>query len=176
MINRGVAEIKAKIRHFLLKNSTRYSRAVTQGKEVPSTTSLARELQKKCPIGERRLQKYLYESTPSKDLTISLEDLVAFAKLGECSLGVFISYLMQEESSLPDIDKAQAEVLRFFSLLSLRDRRELRLRIFNPSSFLVGEEAVRQALRFSKLNTKQRKAIIQMIEVMETSSIRGVND
>ena len=167
MSNRSFVEIKAKIRHFLLKNSTRYSRAVIQGKVAPSITLLAKDLQKKCPIGERRLQKYLYESTSSKDLTISFEDLTAFAELGQCSLGSFISYLIQEESSFPDINKAQSELLNFFSLLTLRDRRELRLRIFNPSSFAVGEEAVRFALRFSQLDAQQRKALVQLIEVME---------
>lgn len=161
---------RAKIRHFLLNRSEVYKRAVKKGEKAPPITNIARQLQKICPIGERRLQKYLYENTPAKDLQITLEDLLEFAKLAGGSLGSFVTYLGDEPSALQEISSGQRGVLQMLSKLSFSARRELHLRVFDPTRTSQGEEILMMALEISKLDEPRRDAVQRMIELLGTKN------
>ena len=168
MSNRNLSEIKAKIRHFLLKNSSCYRREIAKGSISPPVSAISKQLHKVCPIGERRLQKYLYESTCEKDLNISLKDLLAFSELAKCSLGSFLAYLFEEEASKVDLNEKQLNILKFYSKLNLRDRRQFSLKVFNPEFFSRGEEVIRAAINIADMKKHEREAIIQLIEVFSS--------
>ena len=171
MSNRSLSEIKAKIRHFLLKNSSYYRREITNGSAKPPISAIAKQLHKVCPIGERRLQKYLYETTCEKDLNISLSDLFAFSELANSSIGSFIAYLFEEEAAKGDLNEKQLNILKFYSKLNLRDRRRLSLKVFNPDNFSRGEEVIRAAINIASMNQAEREAIIKLIDVFSSKPL-----
>lgn len=129
------SEVKKRIRHFLLQQDEGYRESVQNNVAAPSITKIAKSLDKKCGIGERRLQKYLSDTDNAKELSINLSDLHAFAQLVRMKPGQFMSYLLEEDHHDPYLAPWKTNLMEFFGNIHHSLRRELNCTVFSGEDF-----------------------------------------
>lgn len=134
----NIERLQLKVRHFLLQNSEAYKRSLKGLNGEPSLSQVAKELHKKCGVGERRLRRYLSEDLDTKSLSITIDDLNRFRELSGQTLIEFLSYLTgdNQENSL---SWWQTNILGFFDQLDLDTRRKLHCTIFDNNNFSKSE-------------------------------------
>ncbi len=150
--------LRDKIRHYLLQQSTLYKRSLLNQEVDASVSHIARELQGKCLIGQRRLQKYLAEKINPKELSITIEDLIDFAQISGQDITSFIAYLFNQTNQT-SLKPWESQVLGFFRGLHLALRRDLNCTVFKeltPDSSDILELLIKlQALNKAQLGTIQ---------------------
>ncbi len=144
--------IKSKIRHFLLQQDPAYREALHNNKPLPPVLSIAKSLDQSCPIGVRRLQKYLTEGDNPKDLSITIEDLMAFAALAKQNVSSFVAYLFSEEID-SQLSSWQLTMIKFFEEVHLGLRRELTHSMFSSGNLRRNEELLGLMLKLSQLTS-----------------------
>lgn len=126
--------LKLKIRHFLLQNSEVYRRSMKSSSNEVSFSQVAKELHKKCGIGERRLRRYLSEDINSKSLSITIDDLNCFRSLSNQTLLEFLAYLTGDNLE-HSLSWWQTSILDFFDELDLNTRRRLNCTVFDKKNY-----------------------------------------
>lgn len=87
--------IRRKIRWFLLHQSPLFLTPRKEKKREIGMLKIAQDLDNRCPIGVRRLQKYLSLHTSPKDLAIGISDLVAFAQMADLKVSEFVEQIVE---------------------------------------------------------------------------------
>ena len=124
------SSILIKIRHFLLQQSDIYKESLKDEAQDINVSKIAKELNKKMGLGERRLKRYLSEDTSPKELSVTLDDMVAFSRVADETVVDFLSYLTGE-CSITSLSHWQKDVIDFFDSLNLNKRRLLNCTLFD---------------------------------------------
>ena len=158
-------QLKSKIRHFLLQQDQSYVESINSNGPTPAVVSIAKTLDQHCPIGVRRLQKYLTEGDNAKDLSITIEDLQAFAALARQKISSFVAYLYSEEVE-GTLSNWQQTMVVFFEKVHLGLRRELTHRIFSSSDVTRNEEMLGLLLKISQLSKSDLQVVQRIVETL----------
>ena len=107
--------IKTRIRHFLLTVSPQCQYSLAGKSDAPiKITKLAKDLNARCPsISARKFEKYLSESCPPKELSISFQDIIALSQLSTKECGPFVSYILLEEFDDDRLTELEKKVITF---------------------------------------------------------------
>ena len=155
--------LKSKIRHFLLQQDPDYIASIYSNTPAPSVLSLAKSLDQSCHIGVRRLQKYLSDGDNAKDLSITIDDLQAFAQLAKKNISTFVAYLFSEEIE-SKLSTWQNAMIAFFERVHLGLRRELTYSIFSSEEQQRNEEILELWLKISQLKSEDLQVIKRVVE------------
>jgi hypothetical protein len=160
--------LKSKIRHFLLQQDPAYIEALHSNKPLPPVLAIAKSLDQSCAIGVRRLQKYLTDGDNAKDLSITVEDLLAFAALANQNMCTFVAYLFSEEVDC-QLSSFQRTIIKFFEKVHLGLRRELSHSIFASGDLPRNEELLGLLLKLSQLSASDLKVAARVIDSLPAS-------
>jgi hypothetical protein len=156
-------QIKSKLRHFLLQQDHSYIESINGNVPTPPVLAIAKSLDQHCAIGVRRLQKYLSEGDNAKDLSITVDDLQAFANLAQQRISSFVAYLFSEEND-GQLSKWQQTMVAFFEQVHLGLRRELTYSIFSSEDLRRNEELLELLLKISQLSRSDLQVAKRVIE------------
>ena len=162
--------IKKRIQHFLLQQDSGYRESIQNNVAAPSIAKIAKSLDKKCPIGQRRLQKYLSEIDNEKELSINLSDLDAFAKLVNMQPGQFLSYLLEEEGLDPQLSPWKNNLIEFFSNIHHSLRRELNCTVFSGEDLSRREKLLDLLLLLDKVDDGDLRIISRVTNAIVNDS------
>lgn len=157
--------LKSKIRHFLLQQDPNYIESICSNSPAPAIVTIAKTLDQQCPIGVRRLQKYLSGGDNAKDLSITLEDLQAFAALAGKNISSFVAYLFSEEVDC-QLTKWQSTMVAFFERVHLGLRRELTYSIFSCTDQNRNEELLEMLLKIAQLKPEELHVLKRVLDAL----------
>ncbi|MFK7822716.1 MAG: hypothetical protein AB8G05_01060 [Oligoflexales bacterium] len=164
------AEVKKRIQHFLLQQDEGYRESIQNNIPAPSIAKIAKSLDKKCSIGQRRLQKYLSDTDNEKELSINLSDLDTFAKLVDMKPGQFLSYLLEEDSLSPQLSPWKSNLIEFFGNIHHSLRRELNCTVFSGEDIERREKLLDLLLLMDKTNSADFSVINRIVAAIVNDS------
>lgn len=167
------ASVKKRIQHFLLQQDEGYRESVRNNVPAPSIAKIAKSLDKKCPIGSRRLQKYLSEIENEKELSINLDDLAAFSALVQMQPGQFLSYLLEEDNHGNDASPWKSKITEFFGNIHHSLRRELNCTIFSGEDLQRREKLLDLLLLIDKVDDAEQEVIHRITNAFLNEKKRG---
>ena len=144
--------LRQKIKHFLLQKSKAYQRSLLGLGSPPSQVQMAKSLSEVSILGQRRLQKYLSEDMNQKNLSITFEDIDAFAQLGDQSFADFLQYLTGTQRDESQWSGLKSDVLEILGRINMGLRRELKATLFNRDQFERSERILRISITLSRMN------------------------
>ena len=157
------AVIKKRIQHFLLQQDEGYKKSVQNNDPAPSIAKIAKSLDKKCAIGQRRLQKYLSDTDNEKELSINLSDLDAFSKLVDMRPGQFLSYLLEEDCLSPSLSPWKTNLIEFFGNIHHSLRRELNCTVFSGNDIEKREKLLDMLLMIDKIDQSDLPIVSRLV-------------
>ena len=163
--------IKKRIQHFLLQQDDGYRESIQNNCASPSIAKVAKSLDKKCPIGTRRLQKYLSDTDNEKELSINLSDLAAFAELINMKPGQFLSYILEEESMGSTLAPWKSNLIEFFGKIHHSLRRELNCTVFSGDNLEKREKLLDVLLLLDKVSETDLSILNRVISAVASDKI-----
>lgn len=165
-------QLKSKLQHFLLQQDPQYIDALFANLPAPPVVSIAKSLDRICPIGVRRLQKYLSEGDNAKELSITLDDVQAFAALAKQKVSTFVAYLFSEKIDHQPC-KWQRAMTAFFAPVHLGLRRELTHRVFSSEDVQRNEELLELLVKISQLSQEDLQVMRRIINSLSHSPFKN---